>query len=479
MLSTARAKDKNVHELCVVCAKIIAFTLKKQLIYINLLASTFLRLFDLSLRAKGFDINKAKHHLSEIQNKNEASFEIYTQQQKRNILEYHLENNSFYKSKLENVNHSNWNNIPIMTKKDLQQPLINILSKGFNKNNIYVDKTSGASGNPFYFAKDKFAHALTWAQIIDRFSWYDIDFNSTKQARFYGIPLDKKSYYKQRLKDFVANRYRFSVFDLSDDAFEKVLNKFKKTQFNYINGYTSPIVQFAKFLSQREIVLKDYCPTLNVCIVTSEMLFYDDRKLLEEQFGIPVVNEYGASELDLIAFENPEGQWQVNSETLFVEILDENNNPIENGKEGRIVITSLYNKASPFIRYDIGDVGILSEKSTLKKPILEKLVGRSNDIAFLPSGKKAAGLTFYYITKSIIEDGGNVKEFIIEQLKLDHFKVSYVSNLEFTSAQKETIRLAMLKYLEAGITITFDNCKMLKRTRSGKLKQFTTYVSKS
>ena len=73
----------------------------------------------------------------------------------------------------------------------------------------------------------------------------------------------------------------------------------------------------------------------------------------------------------------------------------------------------------------------------------------------------------------------NVKEFIIEQLKLDHFKVSYVSNLEFTSAQKETIRLAMLKHLETGITITFDNCKMLKRTRSGKLKQFTTYVSKS
>ena len=149
-----------------------------------------------------------------------------------------------------------------------------------------------------------------------------------------------------------------------------------------------------------------------------------------------MVNEYGASELNLIAFENPEGQWQVNSETLFIEILDKNNNPNKNGKEGRIVITSLYNKASPFIWYDIGDVGILSEKSTLKIPILEKLVGRSNDIAFLPSGKKAAGLTFYYITKSIIEDNGNVKEFIIEQHKKDTFKVIYVSSSEISEDKK-------------------------------------------
>ncbi len=70
------------------------------------------------------------------------------------------------------------------------------------------------------------------------------------------------------------------------------------------------------------MLLNDICPTLKVCMVTSEMLFDDDKKLLENQFGIPVVNEYGASELDLIAFQNPLGEWQVNAETLFVEILD-------------------------------------------------------------------------------------------------------------------------------------------------------------
>ncbi|WP_299115559.1 phenylacetate--CoA ligase family protein [uncultured Winogradskyella sp.] len=436
-----------------------------------------MRIFDLSLLVKGFAINKAKQLLSEIQKKSDEDFEAYILGRKKNILQYHEKHNPLYKSKVKGIDLNNWGDIPVMTKKDLQQPLSQLLSEGFNSKNVYIGKTSGSSGDPFIFAKDKFCHALTWAQIMNRFSWYNIDFNLSKQARFYGIPLDKKGYYKERIKDFFANRYRFSVFDLSDEAFEKVLEKFTTTPFDYINGYTSPIVQFAKFLKRENIILKDVCPTLSVCIATSEMLYKNDKDLLELQFGIPIVNEYGASELDLIAFENPDGEWQINSETLFVEILDNEDKPAPNGIEGRIVITSLYNKASPFIRYDIGDVGILSKQSTLRKPILEKLIGRTNDIAILPSGKKAAGLTFYYITKSIIEEDGNVKEFIIEQLELNHFKVSYVSETKLTTTQKENIAKAMVTYLEDGISITFEKFEKLNRSKSGKLKQFTSYVS--
>jgi phenylacetate-CoA ligase len=49
----------------------------------------------------------------------------------------------------------------------------------------------------------------------------------------------------------------------------------------------------------------------------------------------------------------------------FVEILDDENNVLPYGQEGRIVI-SLFNKAHPFIRYDIGDIGILGEKAHYK-----------------------------------------------------------------------------------------------------------------
>jgi phenylacetate-CoA ligase len=436
-----------------------------------------LQLFDFSLKFNGFDINKAKQALDDIQALQGDEFEDYLNNKRQEIVAFHLQYNSFYKSLGKNISLNDWDSVPVMTKRHLQQPLEQRLSNGYTKDAVYVNKTSGSSGDPFIFAKDKWCHALTWAEIMNRFSWYGIDFNTSKQARFYGIPLDKKGYYRERLKDWFSNRFRFSVFDLSDNAFERVLAKFKSTSFDYINGYTSPIVQFAKYLKRERVILKSVCPTLKVCIVTSEMLFDEDKTLLETQFGVPVVNEYGASELDLIAFQNPDDQWLVNHETLYVEILDDHDNILPYGQEGRIVITSLYNKAHPFIRYDIGDIGILSEDSTLQKPILKKLIGRTNDIARLPSGKTAAGLTFYYITKSVIENDGNVSEFVIEQSELDAFKIKYVSKNALSYDEKETISNAMIQYLEPGISITFERVVKLDRSKSGKLKQFASFIN--
>ena len=433
-------------------------------------------LFDLSLQLNGFPIKKAKAELDKIVNLSEEEYSLFLQNKKEEIVDFHLKNNSFYKELVGNKTNLKWEDLPVLNKQNLQKPLEERLSKGYSRKNIYLNKTSGSSGTPFVFAKDKYSHALTWASNIMRFGWFEIDFNHSYQARFYGIPMDFIGYHKERFKDFLSRRVRFPVFDLSDEILEKFLQKFKIKKFDYINGYTSSIVLFAKYLEQKNIVLNEICPTLKACFVTSEMLFESDKKLLEKQFGIPIISEYGASELDLIAFENPQGEWQVNAETLFVEILDENNNTVPHGTEGKIVITSLFNNANPFIRYEIGDIGILDENSTPQKPILKKLIGRTNDIAILPSGKKSPGLTFYYVTKSIIEDDGNVKEFIIKQIQLDTFEIEYVSDFKLDSIQIQKIEKAISLYLEPNLNFSFIRKSVLERSNRGKLKQFKSYI---
>jgi len=434
------------------------------------------RLFDFSLQMQGFPMKVAKKQYAQIRNLSSEKFADYLLTQRQAIVAHHVQHNPLYQQLVSQKNSADWLSLPIMTKKHFQQPLAQRLSEGYTLKNVYVNKTSGSSGDPFIFAKDKFSHALTWANIITHFGQFGIDFNTSYQARFYGIPLDTMGYTKERLKDFLSGRFRFPIFDLSDKVLEEVLATFRRKKFDNINGYTSSIVLFAKFLQQKNIVLKDVCPTLKCCVVTSEMLFPEDKILLENQFGIPIINEYGASELDLIAFQNPKGEWQVNAETLFVEILDAQGNPVPNGQEGRIVITSLYNKAHPFIRYDIGDLGILDEKSTLQKPILHKLIGRTNDIAVLPSGKKSPGLTFYYVTKSIIEDDGNVQEFVIKQTKIDTFEIEYVSRIALTLPQIKAIEQAIETYLESGLTFHFSRKETLVRSKSGKLKQFVSLI---
>jgi phenylacetate-CoA ligase len=435
-----------------------------------------LPLFDLSLQLNGFPMQEAKAELKQIVAFNEDEYPVFLAKQKQKIVQFHLENNPFYQELAGFTTFKNWGDLPILNKKNLQKPLIERLSKGYTLKNIYINKTSGSSGHPFVFAKDKYSHALTWASNIYRFGWFGIDFNTSYQARFYGIPMDFIGNKKERFKDFLTNRFRFSIFDLSDVVLEQFLVHFRTKKFDYINGYTSSIVLFAKFLQQKKIVLKEICPSLKVCMVTSEMLFEEDKILLETQFGIPVVNEYGASELDLIAFQNSKGEWQINAETLFVEILDEKNQAVPNGTEGRIVITSLFNKAHPFIRYDIGDIGVLDEKSSLQKPILKKLIGRTNDVAILPSGKKSPGLTFYYVTKSIIEDDGNVKEFVIIQTKMDTFQIEYVSETELNLAQIQKIESAIDLYLESHLKFNFIRKKTLDRSHRGKLKQFKSML---
>jgi phenylacetate-CoA ligase len=435
-----------------------------------------LPLFDLSLQFNGYPIEEAKAELQKITAFTASEKENFIENKKKEIVNFHLNNNPFYQKLVGAKSFANWDDLPILNKQNLQQPLNERLSHGYSLKNIYVGTTSGSSGDPFIFARDKYTHALFWASTAYRYGGFGIDLNTSYQARFYGIPMNFFGYQKERIKDFLSNRFRLPIFDLSDPILDRFLKHFRTKKFDYINGYTSSIVLFAKFLQQKNIVLKDVCPSLKACMVTSEMLFEEDKILLQKQLGIRIINEYGASELDLIAFQNPEEEWQVNAETLFVEILDDDGAVRPYGTRGRIVITSLFNKAHPFIRYDIGDIGVLDKKSTVQKPILKQLIGRSNDIAVLPSGKKAPGLTFYYITKSIIEDDGNVKEFTIKQLKTDTFEIKYVSDTVLSQSQIKKIESAIALYLEPNLTFRFIRKDFLKRNKRGKLKQFKSMV---
>lgn len=430
-------------------------------------------IFKITLMINGFPIRKAKKEFYLDQG-------ISKKQQADLIFRFHSKNNLFYQSFLR-LKHSekneNWNDIPVISKKDFQINIDEILTSGLKKSELHIHNTSGSTGTPFYFAKDKFCHAMNWAEIDHLLLKHGINIGSSKQARFYGIPLSGVKYYKERLKDYLANRVRFPVFDLSDAKLTTVLNAFRCEKFEYINGYTSSLVVFAKFLIERNIVLKEICPSIKVVFPTSEVVDDIDRSTMEKAFGVPVRNEYGAAELDILAFEDEDGDFVLNEETLYIEILDDNNQPVEPGIEGKVIVTSLYNKAMPFIRYELGDRAILSNKIKNGNRVLEKVVGRTNDIIKLPSGNISPGLTFYYISKKLLESGGRIKEFIIIQKALDTFLFKYVANEVLLNSEKLEIQKAMDLYLEPGLVCEFLQCEFIERTKAGKLKHFFSEVS--
>ncbi len=425
-------------------------------------------LFRYSLKLNGFPIDKAQLEYFKIIHGNiPAQERAYSQFLK--FQSSHPFYHRFLKSKQAHI--SNWLDIPVINKSDFQVDIHEIIPNG-QLRDLHVHNTSGSTGTPFYFAKNKFCHAMTWAHTDAKLLEHGLQLGGSLQARFYGIPLGGMKYYKERLKDKLSARVRYPVFDLSDERLSAVLEDFKRKPFIYINGYTSSLVVFAKFLIGQGITLKEICPTLQCVMPTSEVCDDIDRKNLEKGFGVKVINEYGAAELDVIGFEDSDGDFVLNEETLFVEVLDDNNLPVEPGIEGKVVITSLYNEVMPFIRYEIGDRAILKDKIKNGRRVLDRVLGRTNDIIKLPSGKISPGLTFYYISKKLLEEGGRIKEFVIRQTKLNEFVLEYVSIVEMTEEEKQNVMKAMELYLESGLMVRFLRTDKIERTAAGKLKHF-------
>jgi len=429
-----------------------------------------LSLFRKSLQWQGYDLRKAGRLLKVASSWSDEQ----RLKQRQQILEHHFKFNAFYNSHVKSKT-AEWQDLPILTKADLQQPLHLRLSKGYTTKNVHKGKTSGSSGHPFSYAKNKFCHAMVWATFDAAYAAHGIDLDQSLEARFYGIPSRGLSRFKEQLKDFVGNRHRFAIFNMSDAVLSGYVDRFRKSEYDYINGYTSSIVLFAKYCDRQNLILKEVCPTLKTCIVTSEMLFDDDRELLQRVLGVPIINEYGSSETGLIAIEGSAGEMILNTTTLFVEVVDEQNQPVADGTIGKILITDLFNKAHPFIRYEIGDLGSISTANG--KQVLEQLQGRTSDIARLPNGKVIPGLTFYYVTKSVINEQSTVKEFVIVHKEPLLFQVQYVAASVLSKKEQQLIEKAMADYADTSIVVEFNRVEQLDRSNRGKLKQFVTEVS--
>ncbi len=84
----------------------------------------------------------------------------------------------------------------------------------------------------------------------------------------------------------------------------------------------------------------------------SDLLRPEVRKICREVLDVPVVDVYSGAEVGYIALQYPESEnLHIQSESVFVEVLDENGNVCRPGEVGEVVITPLHNLVMPLLRY--------------------------------------------------------------------------------------------------------------------------------
>ncbi|MCE5270916.1 hypothetical protein LLH00_06485 [bacterium] len=147
-----------------------------------------------------------------------------------------------------------------------------------------------------------------------------------------------------------------------------------------MTGYSSAQGELARLIA--EAGLTAWAP--RAVLATSDALDEPSRALMQKVFGAPVHQTYGLVENCAFAGTCGRGSLHLNPDFGIVEVLREDGSPCAPGETGRLVATGLVNTTSLFVRYDTGDLGVLSGRACPcgrdAFPVLERLVGRVEDV---------------------------------------------------------------------------------------------------
>ena len=137
----------------------------------------------------------------------------------------------------------------------------------------------------------------------------------------------------------------------------------------------------------------------------AEVLYPHVRKLLQDTFSCRVADYYNCEEVGSVALQCPEhpGWMHVNPATVLLEVVDEQGEPAPCGREGRVLLTNLYNTTMPFIRYEIGDRGALLEPTRCSCGFVGQTIrligGRDEDFFVLPDDREISPRVIYAVVE--------------------------------------------------------------------------------
>jgi phenylacetate-CoA ligase len=277
--------------------------------------------------------------------------------------------------------------IPILNKDIIRKNPGFFVDRRRNSNRLLKINTSGTTGSPLTVYFDRHVRKLNYA-FYHRFL-RSVGINPSARKAIFGgrvIASPKQIDPPFWRYSLFQNSLLFSSYHLNSKNCKYYVNKLIQYRPEFIDSYPSAIAVLSRYINNNNI----NCKSITKAIITSaECLYPWQRKEIETAFAAPVYDHYGCAEMCVMIYQCQKFNYHAISDYGYVEFLGPDDKAAKPGEEGDIVCTGFINPVMPFIRYRIGDRGILSKESCpcgSRFPIVQKIVGRSDDVITTPGG---------------------------------------------------------------------------------------------
>jgi phenylacetate-CoA ligase len=313
--------------------------------------------------------------------------------------------------------------LPLLTKIDIVEHSAELISKHYKSQNLISSCTGGSTGTQLHFCINKESvdekNACAWRH--NRWANWDL---GMPVAALWGNP-KKPGSLKAKLRQKFLNRFTYlDTMNMTFNTMNEFAYKINKLGNYILFGHSHSLSLFAEFLRSQAIHI-----TSPIGIVsTSMMLMTHERSLIEDVFRQKVTDRYGCEEVGLIGSEcEIHSGMHLNVDHLVIEFIKADGTCALPGEEGRIIVTDLTNYGMPFIRYEVGDVGVPSDqvcRCGRGLPVMERIVGRTADFLVRNDGSLVAGVS------------------LIERLLT---KISSIHQMQIVQNQKDSLLLRIVK----------------------------------
>jgi phenylacetate-CoA ligase len=205
-------------------------------------------------------------------------------------------------------------------------------------------------------------------------------------------------------------------------------------------------------------------------------LFEYQRQLIGKAFNAPVANEFGSRDIGFTAHETPAGQMLLMSESIILEVLDAQDQPVAPGETGEAVMTALESHAQPFIRYRTGDMVRVSDDACQAGRglhVIGEVLGRMTDFIVRSDGTIMHALAVIYVLRAV----EGVAEFRIVQHTVQDIEVLVVPNAGWQEAARASIERGLRRRLGEDIRVDLRLVDAIPPETSGKYRYVVSEVS--